>query len=301
VGSGPAGLSCAYFLAEQGFEVTVYEQLSEVGGMLRAGIPDFRLPRDILDKNLARLRDLGVEFRTGVAIGEDPGFEELRREHDALFLATGFSDPRPIGIPGQEHKEVLHGLHLLRDINFGEPPALGKRMLVVGGGNTALDVARSVKRLGCEPTIVYRRALDDMPAIEEEVQAIRAEGVPVVPYAVPVKIEKEGGCLRVTLVKMQPGPFDESGRRRPVPVTGSEYVEEYEQVATAVGETAGLSNLPPEIEHDQRLVTTDFGNATNVEGIFAGGDLSTGFGTVAHAIRSGRKGADAIAAYLAGK
>lgn len=301
VGSGPAGLTCAYYLAERGFTVTVYEQLPEIGGMLRAGIPDFRLPRDILDKNLARLRDLGVEFRTGVAVGEDRDFDEVRRGHDALFLATGFSDPRPIGISGQEHKEVLHGLHLLRDINLGEPPELGKRMLVVGGGNTALDVARSVKKLGTEATIAYRRALDDMPAIEEEVRAIQREGIPIVPYAAPVKIEKEGGCLKVTLVKMQPGPFDESGRRRPVPVPGSEYFQEYDQVATAVGETAGLSSLPPELEHDQRLVTTDFSNATNIEGLFAGGDLSTGFGTVAHAIRSGRKGAEAIAVYLAGK
>jgi NADPH-dependent glutamate synthase beta subunit-like oxidoreductase len=233
-------------------------------------------------------------------VGRDPSFDALRQEHEAVFLATGFSDPRPMGIPGEGGAGVVHGLHLLRDINLGDPPELGKRVLVVGGGNTAIDVARSVKRLGSTPTIVYRRALDDMPAIEEEVRTIQSEGIPIIPYAVPVKIEKGEDCLRVTLVKMQPGPFDDTGRRRPVPVEGSEHVEEYDQVATAVGESAGLSSLPSELEHDQRLVTTDFSNATNLEGVFAGGDLSTGFGTVAHAIRSGRKGADAISTYLGG-
>jgi NADPH-dependent glutamate synthase beta subunit-like oxidoreductase len=301
VGSGPAGLTAAYYLAEMGYAVTVFEQLPVIGGMLRAGIPDFRLSHQILEKNLDRLRAMGVEFRTGVAVGKDISFEKIDRDHDAVFFATGFSEARPMGVPGEDLGGVVHGVSLLRQINLGGKPEIGKHVLVVGGGNTAMDVARSVKRRGASPKVVYRRSEEDMPAIPEEIEALREEGIPLVTYAAPVGIEMVGGRLRVTFVRMKPGASDASGRPRPVPIERSEYTEEYDQVVAAVGERAGLSNLPKKLRHDEAMVATDFSTATNLEGVFAGGDLSTGFGTVAHAIRSGRKAADAIHAYIAGK
>ena len=206
-----------------------------------------------------------------------------------------------MGIPGEDLSGVVHGVSLLRDLNFGRKIEIGKHVLVVGGGNTAVDVARSVKRVGATPIVVYRRALEDMPAIPEDVRDLVKEGIEIIPFAAPTRIDLAGGRLKVTFVRMKPGAPDASGRPRPVAMPGSEYAEEYDQVVTAVGERAGFSDLPPTLRHDQGLVTTDFSNTTNLKGVFAGGDLSNGFGTVAHAIRSGRKAADAIHAYLAEK
>ncbi len=301
VGSGPAGLTAAYYLARQGYPVTLFEQLPEIGGMLTAGIPAFRLPREILHQSLDRLRELNVAFRPGVTVGRDVPFEKLDRDFDAIFIATGFSEARPMGIPGEDLSGVVHGVSLLRDLNFGRKTEIGKHVLVVGGGNTAVDVARSVKRVGATPIVVYRRALEDMPAIPEDVRDLVKEGIEIIPFAAPTRIELAGGRLKVTFTRMKPGAPDASGRPRPVAMPGSEYVEEYDQVVTAVGERAGFSDLPPTLRRDQGLVTTDFSNTTNLKGVFAGGDLSNGFGTVAHAIRSGRKAADAIHAYLAEK
>ncbi len=301
VGSGPGGLTAAWYLAREGYRVTVFEQLPEIGGMLRAGIPDFRLPREVLDRTLDRMRAAGIEFRTEARVGREIGFDALDRDHDAIFLATGFSETAPLGIPGEDLPGVVHGVELLRDLNLGVKTEIGKHVLVVGGGNTAVDVARSVKRRGAAPTVAYRRSVADMPAIPEDVADLVAEGIPVVPHTAPVAIVLRGGRLQVTFTRMQPGAPDASGRRRPVPVPGSETVEEFDQVVAAVGERAGFSDLPESLRNDGRKVVTDFSTETGLAGVFAGGDLATGFGTVAHAVRSGRKAAGAIRAYLEGK
>ncbi len=300
VGSGPAGLAGAWYLAGMGYAVTVLEQLPEIGGMLRAGIPDFRLPRETLDRFLVRLGEKGVTFRTDIAVGRELAFGLIDRDFDAVVLATGFSETAPMGVPGEDLAGVVHGVELLRDLNLGRKVEVGKHVLVVGGGNTAMDVARSVKRRGATPVVVYRRGVEDMPAIPEEVEDLQKEGIPVVTYAAPIRIGMQGGRLSVTFTRMRPGEPDASGRRRPVPVEGSEYTEEYDQVVTAVGERAGFSDLPPELLHDRKIVTTDFSTATNLPGVFAAGDLSTGFGTVSHAVRSGKKAAEAVHAYLTG-
>ncbi len=298
VGSGPAGLSAAYFLGREGYRVTVLEQLPEIGGMLRAGIPAFRLEPEVLEKSLDRLRALGVVFRSDIAVGRELSFDALDRDFDAVFLATGFSEPSPMGIPGEDLPGVVHGVELLRDLNLGRKVEIGKHVLVVGGGNTAMDVARSVKRRGASPVVVYRRSLEDMPAIPEEVEDCRREEISIVPHAAPVRIEMKGGRLSVTFTRMKPGEPDASGRRRPVPVPGSEYVEEFDQVAAAVGERAGFSDLPSTLRHDGKRVTVNFSTGTNLDGVYAGGDLATGFGTVAHAIRSGKKAAESLHTYL---
>jgi len=300
VGSGPAGLSAAWYLAGMGYEVTVLEQLPEIGGMLRAGIPDFRLSHEVLDRFLHRLGERGVTFRTDIAVGRELSFGRLEHDYDAVVLATGFSEATPMGVPGEDLAGVVHGVELLRDLNLGRKTELGKHVLVVGGGNTAMDVARSVKRRGARPVVVYRRGIEDMPAIPEEVEDLQKEKIPIVTYAAPVRMEMKGGRLSVTFTRMRPGEPDASGRRRPVPVEGSEYTEEYDQVVAAVGERAGFGDLPPELRHDRKIVTTDFSTATNLPGVFAAGDLSTGFGTVSHAVRSGKKAAEAVQAYLGG-
>ncbi len=302
IGSGPAGLSCAYQLARRGYGVTVYEAYSEPGGMMRVGIPDYRLPKEVLKHEIDHILSYGVELKCNTSVGKDIAFEDIRRKHDAVFIATGFHLSRKLGAEGQELEDVIPGIEVLRRIAFKEKVELGDRILVVGGGNTAMDVARSVLRMGAQPRIVYRRSREEMPAIAEEIEDLLAEGIPIDFLTLPVKVHGDNGkILKVECVRMKLGEPDESGRRRPEPIEGSNFDIEADMVITAIGETPNLSFLDSEVQAENWGVLVDEYGRTNVPGIFAGGDTATGDGTVTHAVGHGRMTALAIDAYLKGE
>ncbi len=299
IGSGPAGLSCAYFLALEGYGVTVFEAMKEPGGMLRYGIPKYRLPRNILNQEISRIKSLGVEIRTGKRLGGDFGAEELK-PYAAVFLATGAWAEQKPQLPGDDLPGVWHGLSFLREVNSGKKVLLGKRVIVVGGGNTAIDSARVAWRMGSKVTVLYRREKADMPAIPDEIEEAGKEGVDFVFQAVPVKITGNRKAQEVNCLKTKPGKPDASGRRSPVLIQGSGFTLKADSVILALGERADLSFLPEGMVTGNGRIAIDAWGRTKLPGFFAGGDAATGEGYVSRAIASGKKGAQAIDGYLRG-
>lgn len=301
IGSGPAGLSCAYHLARKGYPVTVFEAETLPGGMLRTGIPAYRLPREVLDREIAAIERLGVEIQTGMRLGANLSWDDLD-SYSAVFLALGQQLSRELGIPGEEAQGVLHGLEFLRRLNLGEEVPLGRRVAVIGGGNTAMDAARSARRLGSQVTVVYRRSRAEMPAIAEEVQEAEEEGVDFLFLAAPVEVLSAGGRVRaLRCVRMRLGEPDASGRRRPEAIAGSEFELEVESVLPALGQEADLGGLPADIAHERGMIRVEPSTATTRAGVYAGGDVATGFGTVTAAIGSGKRAAIAIERMLCGQ
>ncbi len=297
IGSGPAGMSCAYHLARLHYGVTVFESLPFAGGMLRIGIPPYRLPREVLDRELSAIQAQDVEIRTGVSIGRERKIEDLK-EFSAIFIATGAHQARSLHIPGEKSRDVWNGLDLLRKINLGERLSLGERVAIIGGGNTAIDVARSAIRLGKKAHVLYRRTRDEMPAFDEEVLEAIEEGVEFTFLVNPIHVHRSDGVKRLECLRMELGEKDETGRRRPQPVAGSNLLIEADSVVVAAGEEIDLSFLPRGIERKEGIVLTLTDGRTSLEGIFAGGDLTSKDRTVAYAIGSGKKAAIAIDCYL---
>jgi NADPH-dependent glutamate synthase beta subunit-like oxidoreductase/Pyruvate/2-oxoacid:ferredoxin oxidoreductase delta subunit len=300
IGSGPAGMSCAYHLAKLRYEVTVFESSSSVGGMLRSGIPSYRLPKNILDREISNIEALGVEIRTGIPFGENLALEDLK-DYQALFIATGAHRAKGLHIPGEKGRRVLSGLDLLRKINLGEKVKLGDRIAIIGGGNTAIDVARSVIRMGKKATVLYRRSKEEMPAFEEEVVEAIEEGVKIRYLVNPVRIQQRDSMRRLECLRMELGEKDESGRRKPVPIPHSNIFIETDDVIIAAGEEIEVSFLPKGMEKKEGIILAQRDGSTGIKGIFAGGDLTSTQRTVAHAIGSGKKAALAIDCYLRGK
>lgn len=317
VGAGPAGLSCAWQLARLGYAVTVFEAEAEAGGILRYGIPEYRLPKDVLAREVARIRALGVEFRFNARVGRDLTFGEVEH-HDAVFVATGVHASRRLGVSGEDLPGVRAGLDFLGEINRGRRPDVGKRVVVVGGGNTAMDCARSAVRLGAEVTVLYRRGREEMPANAEEIEAAVCEGVKFELLAAPDAIlgdvrrvpaealdgveasfgeaPGDGGQLRVTgvrCVRMALGEPDASGRRRPEPVPGSTFAIDADTVLTALGEEADLGFMPEQVLQGGKVRATAMGG-TNRQLVFVGGDLLDTPHTIAFALGSGKRAAIAI-------
>jgi NADPH-dependent glutamate synthase beta subunit-like oxidoreductase len=278
IGSGPAGFTCAYFLIQEGFKVTVFEAEKQLGGMLRIGIPAYRLPRKILDQEIETITGLGIETETNCRVGEDVAFETLRSDYDAVFVATGAHRSRSINLEG-----AVSGLGFLNAVNNGEAPEVGEKVIVIGGGNTALDAARVALRLGAEPVIVYRRSREEMPATDEEIHAAEEEGVDFRYLASPASISKNNGRLEVEFQGMKLGEIDASGRRRPVPIPDSNFSLEADTMIEAIGEQPDLSFLSASEEE---------------QGIVIGGDARTGPSTVVNAIASGKQAAAMIMQYL---
>jgi len=300
VGSGPAGLSCAYQLARKGYPVTVFEAQDKPGGMMRL-IPECRLPHQVLDYEIAAIESLGVKIRTGVQLGRDLWLDDLQ-DYQAIFLAVGQSLSRNLGMSDEDAAGVLHGIELLRRLDQGDKPGLGSRVAVIGGGNTAIDAARSACRLGAEVSILYRRSRHEMPAIEEEIEEALEEGVQIEYLVAPVEVlVKEGKVSGLKCTKMELGEPDESGRRRPIPVPGSEYTIEADTVVPALGQVADLSFLRKDIRAERERIVIDDSGATTCLPIFAGGDVATGYGTVTHAVGSGKRAALAIDRLLRGE
>ncbi len=299
IGSGPAGLSCAYQLSRLGYRSVIYEADHKPGGMLRYGIPDYRLPKKILDKEIKDIEALGVEIMVDSKIGDNVAWSELER-YDAVFVAVGATHSRKIGAPGEDLKGVYTGIDFLRELSTGNVPKVGRQVLVLGGGNTAIDAARSALRLGKRVTVLYRRTRVEMPAVPEEIEEAEKEGVHFEFLVTPVKISgSKGKASEIELMKMQLGEPDESGRRRPVPVIGSNFSMRADTIISAIGEEPDLSFLPYSFLRKGIRLFVDDEHTTGVPGIFAGGDAATNpNGTVVNAIRAGKEAAISIHEFL---
>jgi len=308
VGSGPAGLSAAYHLARKGILSTIFEALPEPGGMLRVGIPDHRLPPEILDKEIEVITNLGVEIKTSTPLGPELSVNDLMGSgYQAVYLALGAHKGIELGIPGEKARGVRQGVDFLRQVNLNGKAEVGKRVAIIGGGNVAIDVSRCAIRLGAqEVMILYRRTRAEMPAWEEEIEAAEAEGVAISYLCAPQEVlTTEGRVTGVRCIRMELGEPDSSGRRRPVPVPGSEYEIEIDQLIPAIGQTPDLSAL----EDVADLAFSKWGTAevdpvtyeTGRKGVFAGGDLQTGPWVAIGAIAAGREAAESILRYLDGR
>ncbi len=303
VGSGPAGLSCAFQLARRGYPVTVFEAFPKSGGMLRYGIPSYRLPEDILDAEVAALEALGVEIKYSTRIGEDVSIDEIKKDYDAVFLGIGAHEGWNLGIPGEEGEGVMNAVEFLNKVNSGEDVDVkGKKMLIIGGGNSAVDAARVSLRMGAEPQIVYRRTRDEMPAEVEEIEDTEAEGIHIEFLAAPVEVIREGGKITgLKVQKMELGEPDESGRRRPVPVEGSEFTIEADMVLPAIGQGPQFGGMDAFKDEKGWITVDEATGQTAEEGVYAGGDVTNRLGTVTEAIGLGRKAAEAIDYHIRGE
>jgi NADPH-dependent glutamate synthase beta subunit-like oxidoreductase/Pyruvate/2-oxoacid:ferredoxin oxidoreductase delta subunit len=304
VGSGPAGLTAAYFLAREGYPVTVFEALPVAGGMMAVGIPEYRLPRDVLQGEIEAIEDLGVEIRTNTPIGPngDLSLEDLRRDYDAVFVAVGAHGSRRLKVEGEDLAGVFHGVDFLREVNLGREVTVGAKVVVVGGGDVAVDSAMVAKRLGAQQvTILYRRSRQEMPAHPWETEEAEEEGIAFRFLATPARVlDKDRRVTGVECLRMTLGEPDESGRRRPVPVPGSEFVVEADTVIVAIGQALEACPEPSRRVGDW-IVVDPLTLATSVPGIFAGGDAVTGPATVIEAIAAGKRAAESIARYLRGE
>jgi len=308
IGAGPAGLSCAYYLAIEGYRVTVFEKLPVLGGMLAVGIPSYRLPRETIEAEIQVIRDMGVEFKTGVEIGKDFTIAQLRESgYKAFFLGIGAHECKVLGVEGENLEGVYPGVDYLREVNLGKSVPLGDRVAVIGGGNVAMDAVRTARRNGSrQPFILYRRSLDEMPASKEELEECHEEGIEVTTLAAPTRIIGEGGRVKaIECIRMSLGPPDSSGRRRPVPIKGSEYVLEVDAVIPAIGQESDWACLTPEC-----VCTLSDWNTLKVDSltlqsddpdIFAGGDAVTGPKTVIEAISAGKQAAISIDRFITGR
>ncbi len=300
VGSGPAGLTAAWFLRLAGHEVHVFEALPKPGGMLRYAIPRYRLPEEVVEKEIRFIEKIGVIIHTDT--GQVTGGMLHQQGFDAVFLAMGANRGAKMGVEGEDDPRVLDGLTFLRSHHLGQAPELGGRLLVVGGGNVAVDVARTALRLGTKSvTILYRRSRAEMPAFPEEVEACLEEGVRIEFLTTPIRIEPTASCLRVTCTRMELTEPDASGRRRPVPIPGSEFELEADSLVMAIGQKASFPErcMAPKTPKGWLLVDKER-LQTPMPGFFGGGDIVTGPSTVIEAIQTGRVAAMAIDEYLGG-
>ncbi len=300
VGAGPAGLSCAYQLARRGYPVKVFEAFSQPGGMLRYGIPKYRLPREVLDAEIQRILDLGVELECNAVIGKNVSLEQLRGEYKAVFVGIGAHRGLPLRIPGENAPNVYTGTEFLNRVNSGEEVTVGGKVLVIGGGDTAIDSARVSKRLGADVTILYRRSRAEMPAIAPEVEGALEEGVEIRFLTAPVEVLQENGvAVALRCIEMELGEPDASGRPRPVPRAGSEFDLAATTIIAAVSQQPDLRAL--DLMHgDAKWIPVQDAAIPGAPGVFAGGD-GVELGLVTIAIAQGRFAAEAIVASLEGR
>lgn len=299
VGSGPAGLTAAYYLAKKGYYVTIFESLPKAGGMLRTGIPDYRLPQDILDAEIGMIERLGVTIKTGVRVET---LEELREEFDAVLVAVGAHKNVPLGIEGEDDPRVLDCVRFLRDVNLGNPVEVGNRVLVLGGGNSAIDAARTALRLGASDVkILYRRTRKEMPASEHEVEAALEEGVQIEFLVAPNRVVRRDGRIAIELTRMKLGAPDASGRARPEPIPGSEFEIEADTIIAAIGQRPDVpEGFGLKIGRGDVVDVDRETMATNLRGVFAAGDAALGAASVVEAVGTAKKAASSIDRYLGG-
>ncbi len=299
VGAGPAGLSAAFFLKYFGYDVTIIEKEKVAGGLLSFGIPEFRLPKEIVQKEVEKLKNIGIKFKFNETLGKTVSLENLMNEYEIVLLAIGKPASSKLGLSDEEHPQVLDGVDFLKRVAYGEKVEIGENTIIVGGGNTAIDCARTALRLGKKPRIIYRRTRKEMPAIKEEVDTAIEEGVLVDFLTAPNKlIFEDKKLVALECIRMELGPPDESGRARPIPKKGSEFQIPVDTILKAIGEYMYLPHLEEcklGVENKQIKINN---YQTNRERIFACGDCANNSGTVSDAITRGREAAYAIHAYL---
>jgi NADPH-dependent glutamate synthase beta subunit-like oxidoreductase len=300
IGSGPAGLSCAFHLAKRGFHVKIYEAYGEPGGMMRYGIPSYRLPNYILRQELENILKLGIELECNVKVGVNIPMDQLIQNYNAVFVGIGAQKGLSIEIPGDDTKNVFTGVDFLREVNSGKYVEVGKDVVVIGGGNTAMDCARVAKRLGANVSVVYRRTRVEMPAITAEIDEAMEERVMFRYHTNPVKIiSDEGKVVGILCVQMELKEPDASGRARPVPIPGSESVIPADTVILATGQAVDYDGIEVQ-KRDGKWVAANEDLMTSIDGVFAGGDAVIGLETVSAAIGQGARAASAIEDYIEG-
>lgn len=339
IGSGPSGLSCAFQLARRGYRVTIFEAFDKPGGMLRYGIPPYRLPKDVLDAEIQNILDLGIELKCGVKAGKDTPFEQIQKDYDAVYLAAGAHKGSALGVPGEDAANVFTAASYLNRVNSGALVDVGKKVVVVGGGDSAIDAARTSLRvaleekdeetrdmakeathetdsagkaaidsarvahkMGVEVTILYRRTREEMPAIDRDITEAEEEGVRIEYLSAPLEVIRDNG--RATAIKcqrMELGEPDSSGRRRPVPVEGSEFTVDLTSLIVGIGQKPDLSGELESLAGESGWVKIDKDTLmTPMKGVFAGGDV-LGLGISTRSVGEGRKAALAVDRYLSGK
>lgn len=305
IGAGPSGLTCGYYLARLGYDVHVYEAQPVAGGVLAFGIPEYRLPKDVLAHEIKLIEQVGVNIHLNTEIGKDLSFEELREKHDAIYIATGTQISNKINIPGEDLEGVYHGLDFLRDVNLGRDVKIGDVVAVIGGGNTAIDAARVAVRLGAkEVMILYRRTIDDMPADPREIHDALEEGIKIMPLVAPVRFIGKDKVEGIECINMELGDFDSSGRRRPKAKQGSTITVKVDMVIPAVSQSSDLPFVKKsevEVTEWGTFVTDKETLMTTMDGVFAGGDVARGSDVAITAIADGKKAAISIDKYLGGK
>ena len=305
IGAGPSGLTCGYYLARLGYDVDVYEEQPVAGGVLAFGIPEYRLPKEVLQHEIRMIEQVGVKIHLNTEVGSDLTFYQLKSSHDTVYISTGTQFSNLINIPGEDLKGVYHGLDFLRDVNLGHDVKVGSSVVVIGGGNTAIDAARTAVRLGAsEVTVLYRRLVKDMPADYREIRDAIEEGVRIIPLVAPVRFAGKDRIKEIECIRMELKEFDSSGRRKPKPIQGSEFSIKVDMVIPAVSQYSDLPFINRnEVEVTQwgTFITDRDTLMTKMKGVFAGGDVVRGSDTVITAIADGKNAAKAIDRYLGGK
>jgi len=303
IGAGPGGLSAAYYLVGFGYDVTVFEAREKAGGMLRYGIPEYRLPYDQLDKDINFIKNLGVKILFNTPVGEKISFDKLIKDFDAVFFSTGLTIPYSIGIEGEDNPGVIPALDILDDVTKGKDPGIGKKVAVIGGGNTAMDAARTSKRLGSDVTIFYRRREIDMPADIEEIEEAKEEGITIIPQSIPIKIEKgDKGKLKFVWGKAE--MVDQGPGKRPSPILIEDeiYTEEVDTIIPAIGQQADYNFIPKEIaeklQFERGRVKTNAFGQTDLPNVFVGGDMVNKTADAISAIADGHRAAKGIDRFL---
>lgn len=304
VGAGPSGLTCGYYLARLGYNVSVYESLPVAGGMLTSGIPEYRLPREILAKEIRMIEQVGVVINLNCEVGKDITFDELRQKHQAIYVGTGTQFPNKANLPGEQLPGVYHGISFLQDVNLGKQVPMGKNVVVIGGGSTAFDSARTALRLGADKvTVLYRRLISEMPADPREIKEAQEEGIDIQPLTAPVEFIGNGHVKGVKCVRMEMSGFDSAGRRKPQRIEASEFVVECDTVIPAISQHSDLPFIKKEevkLTKWGTLVTDPQTRMTSIAGVFAGGDVVRGPDVVIRAIADGKQAARSIDKYLGG-
>ena len=306
IGSGPAGLSCGYYLAVEGYEVVIFESLPIAGGMLAVGIPEYRLPRDILDYEIDVIKKAGVEIRTNTTVGKDVSLEDIRKDYDAVFITTGAHAGLKLHIEGEELSGVVDAVNFLRKASLGQEPQIGQKVAVIGGGNAAIDAARTAHRFGKDVKIYYRRTRKEMPALREEVEEAIREGISIELLTAPVRAVGSNGTLTgIEFMRMKLAEIDQSGRARPVPIKGSQFTVEVDTLITAISQEPDIKSVIKNsglkftkwntIEADPETLYT------GIDGVFAGGDVVHGPDTVTQAMADGKIAASMIDKFINGQ
>lgn len=306
IGSGPAGLTGAYFLGLLGHSVTVFEALPVLGGIPRVWIPGYRLPKDVVDREVNHIIGLGIDIRTNTAVGVDIFLEDIMNKYDACLIAIGMHKSMALDIRGEDSEHVISGLDFLKRVTFGDKIDLGMKVAVIGGGNTAIDAARSAKRLGArEVSVIYRRSSQEMPAHRENVEEAEAEGIKILYLTLPIKIERTAkGVSRLECLKTMLGEKDTDGRKYPEKIEGSNFILEVDTIIAALGEALDHSFLSGTDIKGTKGQTIEVDPSTLMagkKGLFAAGDVATGPSSIAEAIGGGRQAAISIDCYLSGK